>query len=132
MCRQMCATNLTCGNISTQCELSCEMYYAHCRPEFRDGVLGCFNKQCAKDQEMCNDETIPLIPRRPVDDEFLSACLSVYGQCGDPFPTYYCRSEPFTETAVATAMACLSDDCATVQECLESALAGWPRPLPGS
>jgi hypothetical protein len=121
-CADLCATYLMCmGSVNPMCEANCTATYEHYRPEFFDAFVACYKNQCAKTQEMCGTEAQPAIPRRMIDDTYLSACLAKRNMCGGVFSDDRCVSQYFTAAAVQAATDCLARPCGEVEACIRDA-----------
>jgi hypothetical protein len=107
--------------------VDCASYSARFRDEFEASLFSCVQNAaaCSSAQwEACAVQAAARAPRRPMDDQFRTACLAKMTTCGaagSTFPDDYClSSQVFDESSVATANDCLAQSCTDVKACLSA------------
>ena len=105
--------------------VDCAAYSARFRDEFEAALFSCMQNAaaCSSAQwQACFGQAVGQAPRRPIDDQYMSACLAKRMTCaaaGMVFPDDYClSSQLFEESSVAKANDCLALACTDAKACL--------------
>jgi hypothetical protein len=105
--------------------VDCAAYSARFRDEFEAALFSCIQNAaaCSTEQwQTCFGQAVGQAPRRAIDDQYVSACMSKRMTCGAAgmvFPDDYClSSQLFEESSVAKANDCLALDCTAARTCL--------------
>ena len=105
--------------------VDCAAYSARFRDEFEAALFSCVQNAaaCSSAQwETCFGQAVGQAPRRPIDDQYVMACMAKRMACdasGMVFPDDYClSSQLLEESGVTKANDCLALGCADVGACL--------------
>jgi hypothetical protein len=105
--------------------VDCAAYSARFRDEFESALFSCVQNAatCSSAQwQTCFGQAVGQAPRRPTDDQYMSACMAKRMSCdaaGMVFPDDYClSSQLLEESSVAKANDCLALACTDVGACL--------------
>jgi hypothetical protein len=114
-----------CAHCSGDPCADCAAYSARFRDEFETALFSCVQNAaaCSAAQwETCFGQAAGQAPRRPIDDQYVSACMAKRTTCdtaGMSFPDDYClSSQLLEESSVAKANDCLAHACTDVGACL--------------
>jgi hypothetical protein len=92
------------------------------RQEVADAYLRC-QQGCPKDPSACSAAAIAAAgAARPADTDYADACAMKKSKCAGSFRNDTCGEQTLYEaSAVATARACLDQECAMVAGCVDAA-----------
>ena len=114
-----------CGRCGGDPCVDCAAYSARFRDEFEGALFSCVQNAaaCSSQQwETCFGQAVGQAPRRSIDDQYTSACMTKRMTCdaaGMGFADDYClSSQLLEESMVARANDCLALACTDARACL--------------